>query len=95
MNLRPLSDRVVVRRMEEEKTTVGGILLPDSAKEKPAKGEILAVGEGKRSDNGTIIPMSVKVGDNVLFGKYAGQEVKVDGADVLVMREDDIIAILG
>jgi chaperonin GroES len=81
--------------MEEEKTTVGGILLPDSAKEKPAKGEILAVGEGKRSDNGTIIPMSVKVGDNVLFGKYAGQEVKVDGADVLVMREDDIIAILG
>jgi chaperonin GroES len=95
MNLRPLSDRVVVRRMEEEKTTVGGILLPDSAKEKPAKGEILAVGEGKRSDNGTVIPMSVKVGDNVLFGKYAGQEVKVDGADVLVMREDDIIAILG
>jgi chaperonin GroES len=81
--------------MEEEKTTVGGILLPDSAKEKPAKGEILAVGEGKCSDNGTIIPMSVKVGDNVLFGKYAGQEVKVDGADVLVMREDDIIAILG
>jgi chaperonin GroES len=81
--------------MEEEKTTVGGILLPDSAKEKPAKGEILAVGEGKRSDNGTVIPMSVKVGDNVLFGKYAGQEVKVDGADVLVMREDDIIAILG
>jgi chaperonin GroES len=95
MNLRPLSDRVVVRRMEEEKTTVGGILLPDSAKEKPAKGEILAVGEGKRSDNGTVIPMSVKVGDNVLFGKYAGQEVKVDGDDVLVMREDDIIAILG
>jgi chaperonin GroES len=95
MNLRPLSDRVVVRRMEEEKTTVGGILLPDSAKEKPAKGEILAVGEGKRSDNGTVIPMSVKVGDNVLFGKYAGQEVKVDGTDVLVMREDDIIAILG
>jgi len=95
MNLRPLSDRVVVRRMEEEKTTVGGILLPDSAKEKPAKGEILAVGEGKRSDNGTVIPMSVKVGDNVLFGKYAGQEVKVDGVEVLVMREDDIIAVLG
>jgi chaperonin GroES len=93
MNLRPLSDRVVVRRMEEEKTTVGGILLPDSAKEKPAKGEILAVGEGKRSDNGTVIPMSVKVGDNVLFGKYAGQEVKVDGNEVLVMREDDIIAV--
>ena len=94
MNLRPLSDRVVVRRMEEEKTTVGGILLPDSAKEKPAKGEILAVGEGKRSDNGSIIPMSVKVGDNVLFGKYAGQEVKVDGVEVLVMREDDVIAVL-
>lgn len=69
--------------------------MPDSAKEKPAKGEILAVGEGKRADNGNIVPMSVKVGDKVLFGKYAGQEVKVDGADVLVMREDDIIAILG
>lgn len=95
MNLRPLSDRVVVRRMEEEKTTAGGIVLPDSAKEKPAKGEILAVGEGKRADNGNLVPMSVKVGDNVLFGKYAGQEVKVDGKDVLVMREDDIIAILG
>jgi chaperonin GroES len=95
MNLRPLSDRVVVKRMEEEKTTAGGIVLPDSAKEKPAKGEILAVGEGKRADNGNIVPMSVKVGDKVLFGKYAGQEVKVDGEDVLVMREDDIIAILG
>jgi chaperonin GroES len=94
MNLRPLNDRVVVRRMEEEKTTAGGIVLPDSAKEKPAKGEVLAVGEGKRSDNGSIIPMSVKVGDKVLFGKYAGQEVKVDGSEVLVMREDDIIAIL-
>lgn len=94
MNLRPLSDRVVVRRMEEEKTTAGGIVLPDSAKEKPAKGEVLAVGEGKRADNGSVIPMSVKVGDNVLFGKYAGQEVKVDGKDVLVMREDDIIAVL-
>ena len=95
MNLGPLSDRVVVKRMEEEKTTAGGIVLPDSAKEKPAKGEILAVGEGKRADNGNIMPMSVKVGDKVLFGKYVGQEVKVDGADVLVMREDDIIAILG
>ncbi len=95
MNLRPLSDRVVVKRMEEEKTTAGGIVLPDSAKEKPAKGEILAVGEGKRADNGNIMPMSVKVGDKVLFGKYAGQEVKVDGEDVLIMREDDIIAILG
>ncbi|MBP7900963.1 MAG: co-chaperone GroES [Gammaproteobacteria bacterium] len=95
MNLRPLSDRVVVKRMEEEKTTAGGIFIPDSAKEKPAKGEILAIGEGKRADNGSIVPMSVKVGDKVLFGKYAGQEVKVDGEDVLVMREDDIIAILG
>lgn len=95
MNLRPLSDRVVVRRMEEEKTTAGGIVLPDSAKEKPVKGEIVAVGEGKRADNGTVIPMSVKVGDKVLFGKYAGQEIKVDGQDVLVMREDDVIAILG
>lgn len=95
MNLRPLNDRVVVRRMEEEKTTAGGIVLPDSAKEKPVKGEILAVGEGKRADNGNLVPMSVKAGDKVLFGKYAGQEVKVDGQEVLVMREDDIIAILG
>lgn len=94
MNLRPLSDRVVVRRMAEEKTTAGGIVLPDSAKEKPAQGEVLAVGEGKRADNGNLIAMNVKVGDKVLFGKYAGQEVKVDGEDVLVMREDDIIGVL-
>lgn len=94
MNLRPLSDRVVVRRMEEEKRLLV-VSYCQIVQRKPAKGEILAVGEGKRADNGNLVPMTVKVGDNVLFGKYAGQEVKVDGKDVLVMREDDIIAILG
>lgn len=94
MKLRPLADRVVVRRVEEEKMTAGGIMLPDSAKEKPAEGEILAVGEGKRADNGSIMAMNVKVGDRVLFGKYAGQEVKVDGETLLIMREDDIIGVL-
>ncbi|GAB6035324.1 co-chaperone GroES [Galenea microaerophila] len=93
MAIKPLHDRVVVRRMEEEEVSAGGIVLPDSAKEKPAEGEIVAVGPGKIADNGSTIAMSVKVGDKVLFGKYAGQEVVVDGEELLVMREDDIIAI--
>jgi chaperonin GroES len=93
MAIKPLHDRVVVRRMEEEQVTAGGIVLPDSAKEKPAEGEVVAVGPGKTSDTGAIIPMSVKEGDKVLFGKYAGQEVVVDGEELLVMREEDIIAI--
>lgn len=93
MSIKPLHDRVVVRRLEEEKVSAGGIVLPDSAKEKPAEGEIVAVGPGKASDAGTLIAMTVKVGDKVLFGKYAGQEVKVDGEELLVMREDDIIAV--
>ena len=93
MSIKPLHDRVVVRRLEEEKVSAGGIVLPDSAKEKPAEGEVVAVGPGKASDAGTVIAMSVKVGDKVLFGKYAGQEVKVDGEELLVMREDDIIAV--
>lgn len=93
MAIKPLHDRVVVRRMEEEQVSAGGIVLPDSAKEKPAEGEVVAVGPGKTSDTGAIIPMSVKEGDKVLFGKYAGQEVVVDGEELLVMREDDIIAI--
>lgn len=94
MNIRPLQDRVIVRRMEEERTSAGGIVIPDSATEKPMKGEILAVGEGKRLDNGDICALSVKVGDTVLFGKYSGTEVKVDGVDVVVMREDDILGIV-
>lgn len=94
MNLRPLHDRVIVRRMEEETTTAGGIVIPDNAAEKPSRGEILAAGEGKVSDAGETRPLSVKVGDKVLFGKFAGTEVKVDGEELLVMREDDIVAVI-
>jgi len=95
MSIKPLHDRVVIRRLEEEKVSAGGIVLPDSAKEKPAEGEVVAVGPGKAADNGSLVAMAVKAGDKVLFGKYAGQEVKVDGEELLVMREDDIIAIRG
>ncbi|SJM91822.1 co-chaperone GroES [Crenothrix polyspora] len=95
MNIRPLHDRVIVKRVEEETTSAGGILLPGSAAEKPSRGEILAVGSGKPLDNGQVRALEVKVGDKVLFGKYAGNEVKVDGEDVIVMREEDIMGILG
>ncbi|MDZ7751662.1 MAG: co-chaperone GroES [Gammaproteobacteria bacterium] len=94
MNLRPLHDRVIVKRTEEERTTPGGIVIPDSAAEKPIKGEIIAAGNGKLQDSGEIRPLDVKVGDKVLFGKYSGTEVKVDGDDLLVMREDDIMAVI-
>ncbi len=94
MKIRPLHDRVVVRRQEEERTTAGGIVLPDSATEKPAEGEIVAVGNGKVTDSGDVRPLDVKVGDKVLFGKYAGNEVKVDDEDLLVMREEDIMAVI-
>jgi len=94
MNIRPLHDRVIVKRVEAERTTASGIVLPDSAGEKPDQGEVLAVGPGKRDDNGKQITLDVKVGDRVLFGKYAGQAVKVDGQEVLVMREEDIVGIL-
>ena len=94
MAIKPLHDRVIIRRMEEEEVTAGGIVLPDTAKEKPLKGEVVAVGPGKVADNGQTIPMSVKVGDSVLFGKYAGQDITVDGEELLVMREDDIVAII-
>ncbi len=94
MNLRPLHDRVVIKRMEEERTSPGGIVIPDSATEKPIKGEILAVGNGKANDSGKVQALDVKVGDTVLFGKYSGTEVKVDGDDLLVMREDDIMAVI-
>jgi len=93
MKLRPLHDRVIVKRLEEEKKSAGGIIIPDNAAEKPIKGEILAVGPGKKDDAGKLIPLDVKVGDVVLFGKYSGSEVKVDGEDLLVMREDDVIAV--
>lgn len=94
MNIRPLHDRVVVRRMEEERTTAGGIVIPDSATEKPSTGEVLAVGNGKVSDSGEVRAMDVKVGDTIMFGKYSGTEVKVDGEDLLIMREDDIMAVV-
>ena len=94
MNIRPLHDRVIVRRMEEEVTSPGGIVLPDAAKEKPVQGEVLAAGNGKLLDNGDVRPLDVKVGDRVLFGKYSGTEVKVDGEDLLVMREEDIMGVV-
>jgi chaperonin GroES len=94
MNIRPLHDRVVVRRMEEERTTAGGIVIPDSATEKPSTGEVVAVGNGKVSDSGEVRAMDVKVGDKVMFGKYSGTEVKVDGEELLIMREDDIMAVV-
>jgi len=94
MNIRPLHDRVVVKRMEEERTTAGGIVIPDSATEKPSTGEILAVGNGKITDSGEVKALDVKVGDTVYFGKYSGTEIKVDGEDLLIMREDDIMAVV-
>ena len=94
MAIRPLHDRVLVRRIEDETTTPGGIVIPDSAKEKPAQGEIIAAGNGKILDNGDVRSLDVKVGDKVLFGKYAGTEVKVDGEELLVMREDDIVGVV-
>lgn len=94
MNIRPLHDRVIIKRMEEERTSPGGIVIPDSATEKPIRGEVLAVGKGKTTDNGEVKALDVKVGDKVLFGKYSGTEVKMDGEELLVMREDDIMAVI-
>lgn len=94
MAIRPLHDRVLVRRIEDETTSPGGIVIPDSAKEKPAQGEIVAAGNGKILENGDVRALDVKVGDKVLFGKYAGTEVKVDGEELLVMREDDIVGVI-
>ena len=94
MKIRPLHDRVVVRRLEDERKTPGGIVIPDSAAEKPMQGEILAAGNGKLMENGEVRPLDVKVGDKVLFGKYSGTEVKVDGDELLMMREDDIMGVI-
>ena len=94
MNIRPLHDRVILKRMEEETTSAGGIVIPDSAAEKPIRGEIVAAGTGKRLESGEIIPLDVKVGDTVLFGKYSGTEVKMNGDELLVMREDDIMGVI-
>ncbi|MBV1690215.1 co-chaperone GroES [Novosphingobium sp. G106] len=94
MGFRPLHDRVLVRRVEAEEKTAGGIIIPDSAKEKPAEGEIVSVGSGARSDDGKVTPLDVKAGDRVLFGKWSGTEVKVDGEDLLIMKESDILGII-
>ncbi len=94
MKLRPLNDRVVVKRLEEETKTAGGIIIHDTAKEKPIQGEVMAVGNGKVMEDGTRRPLDVKAGDRVLFGKYAGTDIKVEGEELLIMREDDILAIV-
>lgn len=94
MKVRPLHDRVIVQRIEEEQKTKGGIIIPDTAKEKPAEGKIVAIGNGKVLENGTKIPLDVKEGQKVLFGKYAGTEINIDGEEHLIMKEDDIIAII-
>jgi len=95
MKIRPLYDRLVIKRLEDEEETVqGGIIIPDSAKEKPQKGEVLAAGQGKRLDDGKVVPLDVKVGDKVLFGKYSGNEIKIDGEECLIMREDEILGVL-
>lgn len=96
MNIRPLQDRIIVERVEEVTTTAGGIIIPDTvSKEKPQEGKVVAAGNGKKTDDGKVIPMDVKVGDLVLFGKYAGSEIKVDGKEYLIMREDDILGVVG
>ncbi len=94
MKLRPLQDRILVKRVEEETKTKGGIIIPDTAKEKPAEGKVIAVGNGKVGDDGKRVPLELKVGDQVLFGKYAGTEVKIDGEEHLIMREDDILGVV-
>ena len=94
MKIRPLHDRVIVKRVEEERKTASGIVIPDSATEKPDQGEVIAIGAGKRDEAGKLIPLDVKVGDKVLFGKYAGQTVKVEGEELLVMREEDIMGVV-
>ena len=94
MKFRPLQDRILVKRVEEETKTAGGIFIPETAKEKPQQGEIVAVGNGKKTDDGKVLPLDLKVGDKVLFGKYSGSEIKLDGVDYLIMREDDILGVL-
>ena len=94
MNVRPLHDRIIVKRIEEQEQKVGGIIIPDTAKEKPQQGEVIAAGKGKIKDDGKIIPLDVKQGDTILFGKYSGQEIKIDGEEYLIMREDEVLAVI-
>jgi chaperonin GroES len=95
MKLKPLQDRILVQRVEEATTTKGGIIIPDSAKEKPAEGKVIAAGNGKLGDDGKRVPLEVKKGDRILFGKYSGTEVKIEGEDYLIMREDDVLGVIG
>ena len=94
MNVRPLHDRVILQRLEEDEQRIGGIIIPDSAKEKPQRGTVIAAGNGKSNDEGTRIPLDVKAGDTILFGKYSGQEIKLDGVEYLIMREDEILGVI-
>ena len=94
MNVRPLQDRLLVRRVEEQEKTKGGIIIPDAAKERPLEGNVIAVGAGKRDDKGTLIPLDVKAGDRIQFGKYAGTEIKIDGIDHIILREDEVLGVL-
>ena len=93
MNIRPLHDRLVVKRVDEQETLASGIIIPDSAKEKPQKGEVIAVGKGKRSDDGKLIPLDVQAGDTILFGKYSGSEIKIDSVEYMIMREDEVLGV--
>ena len=95
MNVRPLHDRLIVKRVEEKETVKGGIIIPDTAKEKPQEGKVVAVGNGKVLEDGTKVPLDVKVGDKILFGKYSGTEIKIDGEEYLILREDEVLAIVG
>ena len=94
MNIRPLYDRIVVKRIEEQETKVGGLFIPDSAKEKPQEGEVVAVGKGKRLEDGKVAPLDVQKGDRILFGKYSGSEIRIDGEELLIMREDEVLGVL-
>jgi chaperonin GroES len=94
MDIRPLHDRIIVERLEEETKTAGGIIIPDTAKEKPQQGKVIAVGKGKKTEEGKILPLDVKVGDKILFGKYSGTEIKLDGKEFLMMREDDVLGVI-
>ena len=95
MKVRPLHDRLIIKRIEEKETVKGGIIIPDTAKEKPQEGEVIAVGNGKLLDNGTKVPLDVKAGDKILFGKYSGTDIKVDGQEYLILREDEVLAVIG
>lgn len=94
MTVRPLHDRILIRRIEEKETVKGGIIIPDTAKEKPQEGEVIAVGNGKKTEEGKLIPLDVKAGDRILFGKYSGTEIKVDGEELLIVREDEVLGVL-